>query len=43
MPKLVAIYASPRRKGYTATLLKKTVAGARNCGAPVEEFVLRAL
>lgn len=43
MPKLVAIYGSPRRSGNTTALLKKAVAGARNCGAVVEEFVLRDL
>jgi multimeric flavodoxin WrbA len=43
MPKLVAIYGSPRRKGNTTALLKKAVAGARNSGALVEEFVLRDL
>jgi len=42
-PKIVAIYGSPRRKGNTATLLKKAVAGARDSGADVEEIVLRDL
>jgi hypothetical protein len=41
MPKLVAIYGSPRRKGNTTALLKIAVEGARNNGALVEEFVLR--
>ena len=42
-PKIVALYGSPRRKGNTAALLKKAVAGARDAGADVEEFVLRDL
>lgn len=42
-PKIVAIYGSPRRKGNTTTLLKKSVAGARDMGAQVEEIVLRDL
>jgi multimeric flavodoxin WrbA len=42
-PKIVAIYGSPRRKGNTATLLNKAVSGARDCGAQVEEIVLRDL
>jgi len=41
--KIIAIYGSPRRKGNTATLLKKAVAGARDAGADVEEIVLRDL
>ena len=41
--KIVAIYGSPRRKGNTATLLQKAVAGARDYGADVEEIVLRDL
>jgi multimeric flavodoxin WrbA len=40
---IVAVYGSPRRKGNTATLLKKAVEGARLAGAQVEEFVLRDL
>jgi multimeric flavodoxin WrbA len=43
MPKIVAIYGSPRRKGNTATLLKQAVAGAVDAGAQVKEFVLRDL
>ena len=43
MPKIVAIYGSPRRNGNTATLLKQAVAGARDTGAEVREFVLRDL
>ena len=39
----MAIYGSPRRKGNTATLLKKAVEGARHAGAEVEEIVLRDL
>jgi multimeric flavodoxin WrbA len=42
-PKIVAIYGSPRRKGNTTTLLKKSVAGARDMGAQVDEIVLRDL
>ena len=42
-PKIVAIYGSPRRKGNTAALLKKAIAGARDSGAEVEEIVLRDL
>jgi len=42
-PKIVAIYGSPRRKGNSATLLSKAVSGARDCGAQVEEIVLRDL
>jgi len=41
--KIVAVYGSPRRKGNTATLLKKAVEGARDAGAQVEEIVLRDL
>ncbi|MBU0986693.1 MAG: flavodoxin family protein [Proteobacteria bacterium] len=43
MPKIVAIYGSPRRKGNTATLLKQAVKGAMDAGARVEEVVLRDL
>ena len=42
-PKIVAIYGSPRRKGNTSALLKKAIEGARDCGADVEEIVLRDL
>ena len=42
-PKIVAIYGSPRRKGNTSALLKKAIEGARDCGAGVEEIVLRDL
>jgi multimeric flavodoxin WrbA len=42
-PRIVAIYGSPRRRGNTATLLKKAVEGARESGADVEEIVLRDL
>jgi len=41
--KIVAVYGSPRRRGNTATLLQKAVAGARDGGAEVEEIVLRDL
>lgn len=40
---IVAIYGSPRRKGNTATLLKKAVQGARDAGAQVDEVILRDL
>lgn len=43
MPKIVAIYASPRRKGNTSRLLAEAVAGARSLGAEVTEFYLRDL
>jgi multimeric flavodoxin WrbA len=43
MTDIVAIYGSPRRKGNTASLLKESVAGARDAGARVEEIVLRDL
>lgn len=43
MKKIVAIYGSPRRKGNTAELLSRAVAGARDAGAEVTEFVLRDL
>jgi multimeric flavodoxin WrbA len=42
-PKIIAIYGSPRRKGNTATLLRRAVEGARDGGAEVEEIVLRDL
>jgi multimeric flavodoxin WrbA len=42
-PKIIAIYGSPRRKGNTATLLKKAIEGAQDSGADVEEIVLRDL
>jgi len=41
MCQITAIYGSPRRKGNTSTLLKEAVAGAREQGAVVNEFVLR--
>lgn len=43
MPKIIAIYGSPRRDGNTATLLKQAVKGARDAGAEIREFVLRDL
>jgi len=42
-PPIIAVYGSPRRKGNTASLLKKAVEGARDAGAVVEEIVLRDL
>ena len=41
MTDIIAIYGSPRRKGNTATLLKKAVEGAQDAGAQVDEIVLR--
>jgi multimeric flavodoxin WrbA len=41
MKDIIAIYGSPRRKGNTATLLKKAVQGAQDAGAQVDEIVLR--
>jgi len=41
MADIVAIYGSPRRKGNSAALLKRAVAGAREAGAEVDEIVLR--
>ncbi len=41
MSEIVAVYGSPRRKGNSATLLKRAVDGARDAGAEVDEIVLR--
>jgi multimeric flavodoxin WrbA len=41
--KIVAVYGSPRRRGNTAALLGRAVAGARAAGAEVDEIVLRDL
>ena len=43
MPKIVAIYGSPRRRGNTATLLKHAVQGAVDAGVQVNEIILRDL
>jgi multimeric flavodoxin WrbA len=43
MPRIVAIYGSPRRRGNTATLLKHAVRGAVDAGAQVNEIILRDL
>lgn len=43
MPKIAAIYGSPRRNGNSATLLNHTVQGALDAGASVETIVLRDL
>jgi len=43
VPRILAIYGSPRRKGNTSILLKKAVEGARESGAEVNEVVLRDL
>ena len=42
-PQILAIYGSPRRKGNTAELQKRAVAGAIDAGAQVEELILRDL
>ncbi len=42
-PYVLALYGSPRRKGNTAQLLKRSVEGARAAGAEVEEIMLRDL
>jgi len=42
-PRILAIYGSPRRNGNTASLLKRSVQGARDEGAEVNEIVLRDL
>ena len=43
MPKILAIYGSPRRNGNTTMLLREAVRGAQEAGASVEEVVLRDL
>ena len=43
MPRIAAIYGSPRRKGNTATLLRQAVKGAVDAGAQVDEIILRDL
>jgi multimeric flavodoxin WrbA len=43
MQTILAIYGSPRRDGNTAALLKRSVEGAKDSGAVVEEIVLRDL
>lgn len=43
MADIVAVYASPRRRGNSAVLLSEAVAGARQAGAVVHEAVLRDL
>jgi len=43
MPKIVAIYGSPRRTGNTAALLDHSVQGAQDAGAVVKRIVLRDL
>ena len=43
MPKIVAVYASPRKMGNTSRLLGEAVEGARSAGAEVSEFRLRDL
>ena len=40
---ILAFYGSPRRKGNTARLLREAVAGSREAGAEVKEYVLRDL
>jgi multimeric flavodoxin WrbA len=41
MPRIVAIYGSPRRNGNTSVLLRSAVQGAQSVGASVHEIVLR--
>ncbi|NIO03501.1 MAG: flavodoxin family protein [Proteobacteria bacterium] len=43
MPRIVAIYGSPRRKGNTSTLLDRAAQGASDAGAEVEKVILRDL
>ena len=43
MVAIAALFGSPRRRGNTATLLTRAVAGARDAGAEVTEIVLRDL
>jgi len=43
MPRILALYGSPRRAGNTAALLKRAVEGARSARADVTELVLRDL
>jgi multimeric flavodoxin WrbA len=43
MPEIIAIFGSPRRKGNTSTLLRHSIAGARDAGATVTQIVLRDL
>ena len=43
MPKILAIYGSPRRQGNTALLLDQAVQGALAAGGQVERLVLRDL
>lgn len=43
MPKIAAVFGSPRRKGNSATLLRQAIKGARDAGAEVNEIVLRDL
>ena len=41
--KILAIAGSPRRKGYTDTLLDQAIAGATSTGAEVEHIILSRL
>ncbi len=43
VPRIVAIYGSPRRKGNTSTLLDRAAQGASDAGAEVEKVILRDL
>jgi len=43
MIKILAIYGSPRRKGNTSELLKRSAQGATESGAQIEEIFLRDL
>jgi multimeric flavodoxin WrbA len=43
MPRILAIYGSPRRNGNTSLLLRSAVKGATEAGASVDEVILRDL
>ncbi len=43
MPRIIAVYGSPRRNGNTSLLLENSVLGAREEDAEVEEVFLRDL
>ena len=41
MPKIAAVFGSPRRGGNTSILLREAIRGAKEAGAEVTEIVLR--
>jgi len=43
MPKIAAVFGSPRRGGNTAVLLRQAIKGARDAGAEISEIILRDL